>query len=236
MKIHYDLLGMAMNDYYQGNRNARIIVHSPDFEEDEIDVSWYFRKYGDMPEIEKEALSLCRGKTLDVGAGAGSHALHLQKNGKDISALDISGGACEVMRARGIKKVMQQDIFTYNGEKYDSLLMLMNGIGVTGEIERLNTFLDSLPDLLNPGGQLLFDSTNLIYLYKNETGSADIDLSGGYYGEVRFRLEYDEFFTEQFSWLYIDYDTLSWMAEDKGMQAEHLMKGDNYHYLARIMI
>ncbi len=236
MRIHYDLLGMAMNDYYQGNRNAKIKIHSPDFEEDEIDVSWYFRQYESMPQLEKKALELCRGKILDIGAGAGSHALYLQKKEMDITALDISGGACEIMRMRGVKKVVQQDIFSYKEEKYDTLLMLMNGIGVTASIENLGTFLDLIRDLLNPGGQLLFDSTNLIYLYSNDQGEARIDLNNDYFGQVQFRMEYDDFFTGQFSWIYIDFDTLAGMAEEKDLKAEKIMEGENYHYLGRISI
>lgn len=236
MRIHYDLPGMAMNDYYQGNRDAKIKIHSPDFEEDEIEVSWYFRQYDDMPEIEKKALDLCQGKIIDIGAGAGSHALYLQKKGMDVTALDISGGACEIMRMRGVKKVLQEDIFTYKEEKYDTSLMLMNGIGVTGSIENLDIFLDSLNDLLNPGGQLLFDSTNLIYLYSNDQGEEKINLNDDYYGQVQFRMEYDDFFTRQFSWIYIDFDTLAGMAEEKGLKAEKIMDGENYHYLGRISI
>ena len=227
---------MALSDYLQGNRNAKLKVHSPDFEEDEINVSWYFRKYENMPEIEKKALDLCYGSILDVGAGAGSHALHLQKNSNKVTALDISGGACETMRMRGIGTTVQKDFFDYRDEKYDTILMLMNGIGITGTIENLSNYLDMLPDILNPGGQLLFDSTNLIYLYQDLNGVASIDLNNNYYGEVKFRLEYDGFFTEQFSWLYIDFDTIAGMAEEKGLVPEFLMEGENYHYLARIMV
>lgn len=236
MRVHYDLLGMALNDYLQGNRQVKIKVHSPDFEEDEIDVSWYFRKYEMMPEIEKKALGLCHGRILDVGAGAGSHALHLQKQGREVTGLDISGGACEIMRMRGINTIIQKDFFDHRDEKYDTVLMLMNGIGITGSIENLSKYLDSLPGILNPGGQLLFDSTNLIYLYQDSSGGADIDLNTDYYGQVKFRMEYDDFFTEQFSWLYIDFDTLAGMAEEKGLIPEFLMEGENYHYLARIRI
>lgn len=225
-----------MNDYYQGNRNARIKIHSPDFEEDEIDVSWYFRKYEMMPEVERKALELCRGKILDVGAGAGSHALYLQKKGEDVTALDISGGACEIMRIRGINKVVQKDLFNHKEDKYDTILMLMNGIGVTGSIDNLDVFLDSLKDMLHSGGQVLFDSTNLIYLYKDKQSEAIIDLNAEYYGQIQFRMEYDDFFTKQFSWVYVDFDTLAGMAEEKGLKAERIMEGENYHYLGRISI
>ncbi len=236
MRTHYDLLGMAMNDYYQGNRNAKIKIHSPDFEEDEISVSWYFRPYDLMPVVEKKALEYCRGKILDIGAGAGSHALYLQRKGMDVTSLDISGGACEIMRMRGIKKVIQKDIFHYHEEKYDTLLMVMNGIGVAGTIENLEVLLDTLKGLLNPGGQVLFDSTDLIYLYSNKHGEARIDLNSEYYGQILFRMEYDDFYTRQFSWIYMDFDTLAGIAEKKGFKAAKLCEGENHHYLGRLLI
>ncbi|MGC9343183.1 MAG: class I SAM-dependent methyltransferase [Bacteroidales bacterium] len=236
MKVHNDLLGMALNDFYTGDRKAKILVHSPDFERDEIPVSLYFREFEEMPEIEKRALNMCRDKILDAGAGAGSHSLYLQKKGMDITALDISGGACEVMNKRGVKKIIQQDIFEYNGPKFNTLLMLMNGIGICGNIEKLDYLLSKLPMLIERGGQFIFDSTNLIYLYQDENKLAEIDINDRYFGEIQFRLEYDDYFTPSFGWIYIDFDTLSWLVERKGMRAEKLMDGDNYHYLARILV
>lgn len=236
MKIHNDLLGMALNDYDYGDRKARILVHSPDFELDEIPIETYFRTYNEMPVVEKKALELCSGKILDAGAGAGSHSLYLQKKGMDVIALDISGGACEVMRRRGVRNVIQHNIFEYKGNDFDTLLMLMNGIGLFGNMENLEHFIGKLPEILNEKGQFIFDSTDLIYLYKDQTGMTEINLNEKYFGEIQFRLEYDDYFTPAFDWIYIDFDTLSWIAEKKGYKAEKIVEGTNYHYLARILV
>lgn len=236
MKIHGDLLGMALNDYLSGRKNATIKVHSPDFEEDEIRVGWYFRKYEDMPGLEQKAVDLCRGKILDAGAGAGSHSLYLQEKDKNVTALDISGGACEVMRLRGVNNVIEGNLFEYSGEKFDTLLLMMNGIGLCGNIHELDSFIKRLPEYLNSGGQLLFDSTNLIYLYQDREPSEFIYSNGEYFGEVQFRLEYDDYFTESFKWLYVDFETVSYIAESKEMIAEKVFDGENHHYLGRILL
>ena len=236
MKIHNDLLGLALMDFYSGKHDGKIIIHSPDFDEDEIKVEWYFRDFPSMPYLEKKALEFCYGKTLDVGAGAGSHSLFLQDKGLDIYAMDISAGACNVMRSRGISAVIQGDIFQLTSNKWDTILMMMNGIGVFGNINNLDAFLEKLPSLLNPGGQLLFDSTNLIYLFENEQGEIEIDLNREYYGQISFQLEYRDLYSPKFDWLYMDYDTLSSMADSKGLHTELLATGENYHYLARIRI
>lgn len=236
MKIHNDLLGMALNDYMHGRRNASFIVHSPDFDEDEIKLEYYFRSYDQMPVAEQKALEYCRGKILDAGAGAGSHSLYLMKQKHDVTALDISGGACEVMKTRGLTRVVQADIFSYEGEKFDTILMMMNGIGICGSLGNLSSFMTRLAEMLRPGGQLIFDSANIIYLFQDEDDTAMIDLNSNYYGEIIFRMEYDGWFTPSFNWLYIDFDTLSGIAEQYGFRTEMLFEGENYQYLARILI
>ncbi len=233
-KHHADVLGLALQDYLSGIAKKNIIVHSPDFEDDVIPVSYYFRDKQHLPALESKAIGLCRGSILDAGAGAGSHALILQENGMDTTALDISMGACEVMRKRGVQSVINGNIFDFKGGKFDTIVMLMNGIGLTKSVKGLNVFLKKIPNLLRTGGQLLFDSTNLIFLLQQDDGSVLLNLNDVYYGEVEFQLEYSGFISETFSWLYIDYDTLEWMSEKAGLKAEMILEGENLSYLARI--
>ncbi len=233
-KHHTDVLGLALQDYLSGITEKNIIVHSPDFEDDVIPVSYYFRDKRHLPALESKAIGLCRGSILDAGAGAGSHALILQENGMDVTALDISLGACEVMRKRGVQSVINGNIFEFSDGKFDTILMLMNGIGLTKSVKGLNVFLKKIPNLLKAGGQLLFDSTNLIYLLQQDDGSVLLNLNDIYYGEVEFQLEYSGFISESFNWLYIDYDTLEWMSENAGLKAEMILEGENLSYLARI--
>lgn len=235
MKIHYDLLGMALVDFISGKQNAKVTIHSPYFEDDEIPVNWYFRDFDIMPPVEQRALELSYGAILDAGAGAGSHAMYLTKKGLQVTALDISAGACEVMQKRGLPSVIQGDILNFTQQKWDTILMMMNGIGVFGNIDTLGSFLEKLPGMLNPGGQVLFDSTNLIYLFENDNGEIEINLNREYYGQISFQMEYEGFITPEFQWLYIDFDTLSFMAESHGLKVELLLNGDNYQYLARII-
>ena len=230
-----DILGQALEDYHFKGNSGKLIIHSPDFEDDDMAVSWYFRKFGEMPELEQYALSLCRGRVLDAGAGAGSHSLFLQEQGLDVTAMDSSPGACRVMKDRGVKKVVQGDIFTSIDKKYDTMLMLMNGIGITSTLDGLDRFLDYLPGYLEEGGQLVFDSSNLIYLFQDRDGVAEINLAGTYYGEIEFRMEYLKQRGPFFRWLYVDFDLISEMCEDRGFRIEFLQKGDNLQYLARIL-
>lgn len=194
-------------------------------------VATYFRREEQMPELERKALDLCKGKILDIGAGAGSHALALQDRHLDVTALDISPLAAGIMRMRGVDKVLTEDIFEYHEKQFDTLLLLMNGIGLTGNIQGLRRFLLHARDLLLPGGQLLFDSSDVAYLYEDGP-----PLQDHYYGEVRCRYEYRRQKTEWFTWLYIDPDTLALIARDEGWGTQILYEDDQDQYLARLTL
>ena len=157
-------MGRAIADYYKTQKANKLRVFSPMFEEDEIPLSTLFRKYKEMPEIERKALDMANGKTLDVGAGSGCHSLVLQEKGIDVTAIDISPLSVETMKDRGVKKVIEQDFFTLKGQ-YDTILMLMNGIGIVGTLERLPRFFRQLDKILAPGGQLLCDSSDISYVF-----------------------------------------------------------------------
>jgi len=232
--MNADIPGQALLDYQRTGKNAQIIIHSPDFEEDHIDIDYYFRSYNDMPEIEQKALKLCSGKVLDIGAGAGSHALWLQDNNIDVTALDISPGACGVMKERGVKNVVNEDFSGFLNHKFDTILMLMNGIGITSGLKGLRSFLLKLPDYLSPGGKLIFDSTNLIYLHTDENGIVSIDLNANYYGEIKFQMEYKNIKGPEFKWLYIDQDLMQAYCDELGYKFNVILEAENFHYLARV--
>ena len=170
MNSNNDPMGSAISDYHNTGKADRLKVFSPMFEEDEIPVATLFRSYKDMAKIEQRALDMAKGNTLDVGAGAGCHALVLQEKGIDVTALDISSLAIETMKQRGVKKVLEQDFFTLDGQRYDTILMLMNGIGIVGTLERMPDFFKQLDKILAHDGQLLCDSSDISYVFEDEDG------------------------------------------------------------------
>ena len=226
-------MGRAIADYYKTKKANKLRVFSPMFEEDEIPLSTLFRKYEEMPEIERKALDMANGKTLDVGAGSGCHSLVLQEKGIDVTAIDISPLSVETMKECGVKKVIEQDFFTLKGQ-YDTVLMLMNGIGIVGTLERLPRFFRQLDKILAPGGQLLCDSSDISYVFEDENGMIDIPNEMDYYGEHSFRMQYKDTIGEPFNWLYIDADTLREKAGRCGYAVEVVAEGEHYDYLARI--
>ena len=234
MNSSNDPMGRAISDYHHTGKADRLKVFSPMFEEDEIPVATLFRGYKDMAKIEQRALDMAKGKTLDVGAGAGCHSLALQEKGIDVTALDISSLAVETMKQRGVKKVLEQDFFTLEGQRYDTILMLMNGIGIVGTLERMPDFFKQLDKILAHGGQLLCDSSDISYVFEDEDGFIEYPDKEGYYGELTFRMQYKDCIGEAFPWLYIDAETLSAIAEEHGYVVEMIEEGDHYDYLVRI--
>ena len=233
MKRIQDPMGQAILDYRKTGRAEKIRVFSPMFEEDEMPVEILFRKYEDMPAIERHAMDISRGKILDVGAGAGCHALVLQQRGMDVTAIDISPLSVEAMKGRGVQKVLEQDFYTLEGQFY-TILLLMNGVGIVGTMERFPLLFRQLESLLAPGGQVLCDSSDLCYIYEDEEGVIDLTDVEGYYGELTYQLQYKDIIGKPFPWVYVDAETLREKAEENGFEMEVVIQGEHYDYLARL--
>ena len=226
-------MGRAIADYFKNKKASKLRVFSPMFEEDEIPLTTLFRSYESMPEIERKALDMAKGRVLDVGAGAGCHSFVLQEKGMDVTAIDISPLSVKTMKERGVKKVLELDFFTLEGQ-YDTILMLMNGIGIVGTLDRMLEFFKQLDKILAPGGQVLCDSSDISYVFEDEEGMIDIPNKMDYYGEHSFRMQYKDTIGEPFDWLYIDADTLKQKAGRCGYEVEVVAEGEHYDYLARI--
>lgn len=229
-----DPMGRAISDYYHTGKAGKLRVLSSMFYEDEIPVATLFRDFGEMPVQEQKAIELCRGKVLDVGAGSGCHSIVLKERGIEATAIDISVLSVEVMRERGIDARNVNFFDETFTEKFDTILLAMNGIGIVGKIERLPAFFRSIKRLLAPGGQVLLDSSDIRYVFMDEDGGMDIDLAAGYYGEIDYKMRYKNITGTPFDWLYIDFDTLQMYAEEHGFTCEKCIDGEHYDYLARI--
>lgn len=232
-----DIFGQALLDYHLGNYTEDIKTFSSLDEEDVIPLPYLFRDYAQMPKLEQKALQLATGKVLDIGCGAGSHALYLQNKNCEVTALDHSEGAIQVCKARGVKSTVQLPILEYSGTQFDTLLLLMNGIGLAGNLKALHHFLGHLSKMLAPSGQILVDSSDIIYMFdQDEDGGFWVPATDHYYGEVTFTMAYKGQQTEEFPWLYLDFNTLQNACEIANLSCELVSEGDHYDYLAKLAI
>lgn len=231
-----DPMGAAIYDYHKKGKAGKLIVHSSSFEDDEIPVDTLFREFEDMPALEQKALKRASGRILDVGAGSGCHSLALQAMGKNCLAIDISPLSVNVMKDRGVNARLVNLYDDSFNEKFDTILMLMNGTGIIGRLENMPAFFARMKELLAPGGRVILDSSDLRYLYEEEDGSMMIDLADEYYGLLDYQMEYQGILGEPFDWLYVDFETLTFYAEQNGFKTELIAEGEHYDYLAALSI
>ncbi len=235
-----DLFGKAILDFQTNTSPEAIITETNISEADEMDVAYLFRNYKEMPNTEKKALQLCKGKILDVGCGAGSHSLYLQEEGFDVTSIDISENAIKACSLRGLKNLKVQNLLDLDSEsnhdKFDTILLLMNGTGIFETIDETSKYLQKLKSLLTDDGQILIDSSDIIYMYdEDEDGSYSVP-ADNYYGELTFTIHYKNQTEEDFPWLYLDYNTLQNACHENGLQCELVLEGNHFDYLAKLTL
>ena len=164
-----------------------------------------------------------------------SASLALKNMGKEAQAIDISPLSVAVMKERGVDARQVNFYDPDFNERYDTILMLMNGTGIIGNLDNIDRFFARLKDLLNSDGCVLIDSSDLRYLFEEEDGSLMIDLADDYYGQLDYQMQYKDVVGEPFDWLYLDFNTLAYYAEENGFKAELVAEGEHYDYLARLI-
>jgi SAM-dependent methyltransferase len=231
-----DLFGKAILDYQTNDNPENLITSTTISDEDEMSVAYLFRNYSAMPAIEQKALQLAKGRVLDVGCGAGSHSLYLQnKRNMEVVAIDISANAIKTCNLRGIKDARVQNVMTLENEKFDTILLLMNGAGMCGKLKKMTDFLLKLKSLLRQDGQILLDSSDIIYMFdEDDDGGKWIPSDNAYYGEVVFNVGYKNQKEKPFDWMYIDFNTLQNAAVANGLICKMILEGEHFDYLARL--
>lgn len=207
-----DIIGNALLDYLNGNPNAELILHSHMKinnnhivnGKDRIQVSGFYNEINNLMEVDKQILNQCYGKVLDIGAGAGSHSLILMNKGIDVYSLDISPGAVEVMKRRGLKKVYCNDIKKIKITQFDTLIFAGNNHGLFGSIQELEEFFLNTADLLKPNGQILIASPYI----KIPINNHDIGRFCTQYIELNMKLEYKGVVSKAFKWFMVEPDYL----------------------------
>jgi SAM-dependent methyltransferase len=226
----------AMRAYHRGRRDATIVVYD-DFERDEVPIAYFFRGPDQFPEVERVALRLCRGRVLDVGAGSGCHSLVLQEQGFEVTAIDVLPGLVEILRDRGVKDVRLAGWMDVDAGQFDTVLMMMNGLGLAETLEGLRRFLREAPRLLRPGGQILADSTDVRTRMAPEAArSGRLQWPDGrYIGELHFQIEFEGRKGRPFGQLYVDPETLTRFTGEAGWACEIVVPPDEYgNYLVRL--
>ena len=231
-----DLMGRAIWDYYYQENSEDLQTETSISEMDDLPVSYLFRDYQEMNALEKKALDLSFGKVLDVGSGAGSHSLYLQNERKlEVTALDISPKSIEICKARGVKNAICEDLLQFSEKDFDTILLLMNGTGIFQSLEHIDQYLQKLKSLVAENGQILIDSTDILYMYDQDEDGGVLVPATGYYGELDYYLHYKGESELPMKWLYLDFDTLENAAIANGFKIQKIKQLED-SYLAKITL
>lgn len=226
-----DPIGQAIDDFFHKRELKKLMVFSDITDPDEIAVDYLFRSFNAMPEIEKAALNACQGHVLDVGAAAGSHSLWLKEQGLKTTSIDISEKAVSIIKSRGADRAYCVDFFDFfHPSKFDTLLFLMNGIGIVGYLDSLAEFFEKCEELLATNGQILLDSSDIKYMFDEEDELSDAT----YYGEVEYIMKYGDLTSDPFPWLFLDFERLKAIAANHGFICEKVVDGAHFDYLAKL--
>jgi 2-polyprenyl-3-methyl-5-hydroxy-6-metoxy-1,4-benzoquinol methylase len=228
--------GEALEDFYNGKKNAEITLIRDDGLEWNVPIEYFFRSPKDFSNLEKEAIQLCKGKVLDMGAGVGPHSLELQRLGLDVYAIDISFHACEIMQKRGVKNVQCIDFYNLTLDSFDTILLLGRSIGFVGNLKGINKFLSYSKTRLNPEGIIILDSIDILSTQEQEILNY-IERNrklGRYIGEGSFQMKYNNILGDKFQNVQIDPDTLKEISQELGLSCEILCKEEDGIYLAKI--
>jgi SAM-dependent methyltransferase len=229
--------GLALLDFFNGDKSAKVVAQREDGLRSDMPMGVFFRAPTDFSPLEQTALALCRGEVLDVGAGTGCHSLDLQERGIEVWAIDISPQCVEIMSKRGVKQVQRADVFELQAGPFDTLLLMMHGLGMAANLSGLDRFLRHAHHLIKPDGQILCDSldvrgtTEPIHLaYQEANRKADC-----YFGEIRMQFEYKGQLGPFFSWLQVDAETLTEHAQKTGWSCRIIRREENGDYLAQLL-
>lgn len=229
-----DLMGQAILDFYQEQNADDLLTETSISEVDELPVEYFFRTYREMNLMEQKALDLSSGKVLDIGAGAGSHSLYLQDEKElEVLALDNSPKSIEVCQLRGVKNTIISDILNFESKTFDTILLLMNGTGIFESLERIDGYLKKLHSLLNDNGQILIDSTDILYMYDRDDDGGVMVPADHYYGEVDYFIHYKLDTEKPIKWLYLDYETFTRAAVNNEFKIEKMLQEED-SFLARL--
>ena len=231
-----DAFGHEIFDYYQGKGAYEIVERDDGFFSLSPGPELYFLEHADWPPSEQEAIKYARGKTLDIGCGAGRHSLYLQAQGFDIIGIDISPLAVEVCKARGLQNAQVCPITQVSSRLgvFDTILMLGNNFALVGNPKRAKWLLRRFYHMTTERA--------LIIAQTRDTYQTDLPEHLDYHarnrdrgklsGQARIRVRYKKYITPWIDFLMLSPDELKTILEDTRWQVRDFIDSQDGNYVA----
>ena len=232
-----DAFGLALLDYLEHGTEARShFIERDDGLLETIDTGALFTRESEWSVAEASVVDRAGRRVLDVGAGAGRHALPLQESGREVVALDVSPGAVEVCRRRGVRETFTGTVFEWPGtdvEPFDTFLLCGNNYGLLESLAHGLSFLGALTEVAVPGAEIIgtcidpFATEDPLHLAYHERNRD----RGRHPGQIRLRARWSDVATNWFDYLFVPVEELEELAERAGWELVEYQPGSR-PYLA----
>jgi SAM-dependent methyltransferase len=240
MKAEKDAYGkQLLAQYNQQTPTVEIIERDDNYIDTGSGCGYYFTRYDEWDDLERRVVDGARGKILDIGCGAGRHALYLQNKGFDVTGIDNSPGAIKVCKLRGLKRAIVrpiQEIGKFKTNSFDTILMLGNNFGLFGDAENARLILEEMARITTPEAQIIAGTRNpyitdkkehLEYLRFNRR-------RGRLAGQIRFRIRYGKTVGEWFDYLFVSPDEMQKILKKTDWRVKEFLYSEDANYFAII--
>lgn len=202
---------------------------------DRIPTSSFFLTVASMPPSQRKAIEMCLqrgGRVLDIGAGAGSHALALSSAGLPVDAIDVCGPAVEVMRARGVSAELQSMWDLTDAQRYQTIVLMMNTIGSVGSIGGLLRILKQMHKTTSKECEILLDISTPDWaavksaIRRRAGALASKNVEHGRWVILQCRLSFGEMSGSEFPLLYLESHAIEPVAASAGWKTSVVLRDD----------
>lgn len=197
----------------------------------------YFAEFKDWTEVQKKSIKFAKGKSLDIGCGAGRVGLYLQKKGLKVTSIDNSPAAIEVCKKRGLKdaKVMSIDeINKFKKQEFETIIMFGNNFGLFGSFNKAKKLLKIMHKITSDDALIITESTNP-YETKDPIHLSYHRLNrrrGRMPGQLKIRIRFRKYIGEWFDYLFVSEKEMAKILAGTGWKIKKVIKSDKPTYVA----
>jgi len=240
MRTNCDAYGQQLlAQHHSQQTTVEIIERDDNYIDTGSDPGLYFSEYRQWSPLEKRAINLVKGRVLDVGCGAGRHALYLQEKNFDVTGIDNSPGAIRVCKLRGLKRAIVRpinDVDKFKPASFDTIIMMGNNFGLFGSLENARVILKKFARITAPDA-LIIAKTLDPYKTDNPLHPSYHHLNrrrGRLGGQIRMRVRYGKAVGEWFDYLFVSPEEMREIFRDTDWQIEELLNAEEANYVAVI--
>ena len=240
MKNSQDAYGnQLLAQLNQQTPTAELIERDDNYIDWGSDLGLYFSEYVDWPDIEQKAIGHVQGRILDIGCGAGRHALYLQRKSFVVTGIDNSPGAIKVCKRRGLDLALVRrinEVDKFDPDSFDTVLMMGNNFGLFGSAQVAKELLKKLSRITSPTARIIAgtrnpyrtdDADHLQYHKLNKR-------RGRMPGQIRMRVRFGKIVGEWFDYLFVSPEEMQDILSQTDWQIAKFIDSNTANYFAII--